>query len=184
MTKPIATIAALDMPSRAVHRVMLAAALTVIAAGLTALTLASGLLPSAQAGAAERGAPPSLAQLKLAATGCPQCGTIEAIQQAEAADWNGGLGAIAGGLAGATVGNQIGGERGAVLLTVFGAAAASRNASLAGPGFGHAAPSGAAWRISVRMEDGSLRRVEQRQTPSLTVGDRVRMVRGNVVART
>lgn len=177
MTKPIATIAALDMPSRASRRVVFAAALTVIAAGLTAVTL-SGLVPAAFSGQGERGVGPSLGQMRLAATSaCFQCGTIEVIEPLGAAGRD-GLGAIAGGLAGVAAGSRLGGDQGVILLTMFGAAGGSRGAFLpvnAAPG---------AWLILVRMEDGSLRRVEQQQAPSLTVGDRVRLVRGNVVART
>lgn len=110
---------------------------------------------------------------------CRQCGTIERIQRLGPGGSESGLGGVTGGLAGAVAGRQLGAGEGGLVLAFLGAATGAQAGSRVAEGVGRTLE----WRIYVRMEDGGLRHVDQKDAPALVVGDRVRLVRGSVVAR-
>ncbi|MDN5925437.1 MAG: glycine zipper 2TM domain-containing protein, partial [Xanthomonadales bacterium] len=102
---------------------------------------------------------------------CAMCGTVADIDRVYVNNNDHAvLGTVIGALVGAAVGNQVGGGNGKKLATVGGA--------VAGGVAGHAigtrnGDSDAAWRISVRLEDGRYATVTQENNPRVRVGDRV-----------
>jgi len=104
-------------------------------------------------------------------------GTIDSIQIVRVDPSTSGAGAVAGGLLGALAGNQIGSGGGRTAATAAGAIGGavvgnqvekSRNAP-------HEV-----YQISVRMDNGDYRTVNQDGVGDLRVGSRVRMVDGRV----
>lgn len=86
-----------------------------------------------------------------------------------------GLGTIAGAVVGGVVGNQVGSGRGNTAATVIGAAG--------GAYIGHELENrqqqkADAYKITVRMEDGSYQTLMQSTNASFRVGDRVRVGNG------
>ncbi|MFO1191470.1 MAG: glycine zipper 2TM domain-containing protein [Rhodoferax sp.] len=104
---------------------------------------------------------------------CSTCGTVEAVTPIQRNVSQGsGVGAVAGGALGAVVGNQIGRGSGRMLATVIGAV----GGGLAGNAIEKNIKKQTVYQVQVRMEDGSLRTLEQ-SSPA-TVGARV-TVEGN-----
>ena len=106
--------------------------------------------------------------------------SIELVQQENAGSDNSiGLGTVAGAVIGGVVGNQIGAGRGNTVATVAGVAG--------GAYVGHALEKENrqrqkvdAYKITVRMEDGSYQELMQNTDGNLRVGDRVRYENGNL----
>lgn len=89
-----------------------------------------------------------------------------------------GAGAVAGAVVGGVVGSQIGSGSGSTAATVLGAAG--------GAYAGHelekrARPQTDAYRLTIRMSDGSYQSVTQTSAADIRVGDRVRIDNGIVV---
>jgi outer membrane lipoprotein SlyB len=118
---------------------------------------------------------------KAAAAPCTSCGVIEAINTVEVKGKTSGVGAVAGGVAGGVLGNAIGGGRGTgnAVLTVGGAV----GGAFAGDAIEGHVKKQTAWRVTVRLEDGSVRTLQQAAQPPFAVGDRVRIVDGNTIER-
>lgn len=110
---------------------------------------------------------------------CPNCGVIDAIQAVDVKGKTSGLGAVAGGIAGGVVGNQFGSGGAKTLLTIGGAA----GGAFAGDAVEGQIKKRTAWRITVRLEDGSVRKLSQDAQPPFAVGDRVRIVNGSSLER-
>jgi len=108
---------------------------------------------------------------------CPTCGIVESVRLVELKGQGTGAGAVAGGVVGAVVGNQIGSGRGQDLATIAGAA----GGAYAGHQIERNVRKTTAFRIVVRMSDGSVRTVTQSQDPGVGAGDSVRLVNGTVV---
>jgi outer membrane lipoprotein SlyB len=123
--------------------------------------------------AAERPAA-KLAQAQPAAPTCRDCGVIESVQAVTRKGEGTGLGAVAGGVIGAAVGNQVGGGNGRKAMTVLGAV----GGGVAGHEIEKRAKSTTVHIVKVRMDDGSLRSVEQ--SAAVRVGDRVRIEGGKL----
>jgi outer membrane lipoprotein SlyB len=180
------------------HPILIAAGVAVLifcALGAAALM---GVLPSAgskagdaavqqpQAQAVKPGQPavrPATqpAPAKVAAAPCANCGTIEAINAVEVKGKTSGVGAVAGGVAGGVLGNAIGGGSGAgnAVLTVGGAA----GGAFAGDAIEGHMKKRTVWKVTVRLEDGSVRTLQQGAQPPFAVGDRVRIQEGNRIER-
>lgn len=90
-----------------------------------------------------------------------------------------GLGAVAGGVTGAVIGNQMGSGRGNTAMTVIGAA----GGAFAGHEIEKNVKKRQAWRVTVRMDDGSYRTLSQSQPPVFAVGAKVRVSDGTLLAR-
>jgi outer membrane lipoprotein SlyB len=89
---------------------------------------------------------------------CGNCGTIETVTPIQRNAKSGtGVGAVAGGALGAVVGNQIGKGSGRMLATVLGAV----GGGLAGNSIEKNMKKETVYQVQVRMEDGSLRTLEQ-----------------------
>ncbi len=144
-----------------VHPVVLAAAAAVLIFSLVGSAAVLGWLPSVHSEKDSR--PP-----------CLECGTISAITPIHVKGEASGTGAVVGGVTGALVGNQFGRGNGRTAMTVVGAA----GGAYAGNEIEKNSKSYTVYRISVRMEDGTLRNVSQRNPPAYVVGDPVRVIDG------
>ena len=96
------------------------------------------------------------------------CGTVESIRTVEVRDEAGG--GSAGGLTGAVSGKD---RSTTILGTAGGAASESEIETNMKKRF--------AYRVTVRMDDGSYRTVSLSDPPALAVGDKVRVVEGKLV---
>jgi outer membrane lipoprotein SlyB len=92
---------------------------------------------------------------------CAGCGRVEAVTSIERKGTSQGVGAVAGGVLGAVVGNQIGKGSGRAIATIIGAV----GGGVAGNAIEKNATKETVYQVLVRMDDGSLRSVEQGTTP-------------------
>lgn len=108
---------------------------------------------------------------------CSVCGTVESVTEVQRESAPSGLGALAGAALGGWIANQVGGKDGKTLATIVGL--------LGGMWAGNVAEKQikkeTVYVVSVRMEDGSLRTLEQ--SHSFAVGTRV-TVEGSVIVPT
>jgi len=104
-------------------------------------------------------------------------GVVRAVDVIPVSSRPSGAGAILGAIVGGVVGNQFGSGTGRALTTVGGA--------VAGGVAGNAIEQrtrreNEVYRVSVRFEDGSIRDFDYQQVGDLRVGDRVRLVDGQL----
>ena len=102
-------------------------------------------------------------------------GTVQSIELIQEESSGIGVGAIAGAVIGGVLGNQVGAGRGNTVATVAGAAG--------GAYVGHELENrnqqqADAYRVTVRMEDGSNQTLMQNTSDDIRVGDRVRIENG------
>lgn len=88
---------------------------------------------------------------------CAVCGTVESVTPVERKGSGTGLGAVGGGVLGAVLGNQIGGGNGRTAATILGAI----GGGVAGNMVERNVRKTTVYEITVRMEDGSLRKLER-----------------------
>jgi len=98
---------------------------------------------------------------------CGHCGVVESVVAVKRKGEGTGLGAVAGGVLGAVVGHQVGGGNGKKAATVLGAV----GGGVAGHEVEKRARAETVYQVRIRMDDQSLRNVEQAQAPR--VGSRV-----------
>jgi len=149
--------------------------LRVMAGALAVAAFAFAATPAANAAPWNEPRYPSAAQTRPMVQGpvqmpryaCSTCGTVEAVSQFEHRGSASGAGAVAGGVLGAVLGNQMGKGSGSATATLIGA--------IGGGLLGHAierkTAKETAYRMHVRMQDGSVRVVEQ--SAPVNVGTRV-----------
>ncbi len=111
------------------------------------------------------------------AKACPNCGVVESIRLVEVKGGGSGAGAVAGGLVGAVVGSEIGAGRGKTLATVAGAA----GGAYAGNEIEKNMKKTAHYRISIRMNNGTVRTLTQSTDPGVHAGDNVKVANGSVI---
>lgn len=128
--------------------------------------------PVARKHKAKTASPPAQTAAKV----CGNCGTISAIRAIEQPGEATGLGAVAGGVAGALVGSQIGQGRGTTAAEIVGAA----GGAYAGHQIEKNYRKTMRYEIDVRMEDGTRRVFSQTAEPALSVGERVRIINGQL----
>lgn len=107
---------------------------------------------------------------------CGNCGTITAIRAIEQPGEATGLGAVAGGVAGALIGSQIGQGRGTTAAEIAGAA----GGAYAGHQIEKNYRKTTRYEIDVRMEDGTRRVISQSTEPALSVGEKVKIINGQL----
>lgn len=146
--------------------VKIAAVAVIILAGV-GIGVMTGLIPSSYS---KGGAP----QAKPV---CGDCGVVESVQMVEINGQGSGAGAVAGGLVGAVVGSEIGAGRGKTLATVAGAA----GGAYAGNEIEKNMKKTANYRISIRMNDGSVLALTQSADPGVHAGDNVKVANGSVI---
>lgn len=101
---------------------------------------------------------------------------VEVIQTQQQAKSTSGVGAVLGGVAGAVVGRQIGGGSGRDIATVVGAVggAVAGNA-IEGNRNAANAPVNQTYRVSVQMDNGTMRAYDVPSYGELRIGDRVKI---------
>ena len=104
-------------------------------------------------------------------------GTIDSIQMVQSGGGTSGVGAVTGGLVGALLGNQIGSGGGRTAATVAGAAG---GAIVGNKVEANRSAPRESYQISIRMDNGDYRIVNQDQVYDLRPGNRVRLVDGRV----
>jgi outer membrane lipoprotein SlyB len=109
---------------------------------------------------------------------CADCGKVTAVNVIEKKGESSPVGLIAGGVAGALLGNQVGGGAGKSLATIAGAA----GGAYAGKRVQENMNTHKVWNVKVRYEDGRTRSFEFTENPGLRAGDLVKKS-GNSVAR-
>jgi outer membrane lipoprotein SlyB len=109
-------------------------------------------------------------------------GVVQAIDvvQRDPATGGIGLGTVAGAVVGGVLGNQVGSGRGQTAATVAGAAG---GAMVGNKMEQNSRSADQAYRVAVRMDNGSIQTLVQDTPPSLQVGERVRLANGAVVER-
>jgi outer membrane lipoprotein SlyB len=147
--------------------IFLAAGAGVLLFSLLGTAALTGVLPSANTSPGSPAAPAAVA----AKAKCANCGVIENIRAVEVKGETSGVGAVAGGVAGGLVGNQFGHGGTRTLLTIGGAA----GGAYAGNAIEKNMKTRTAWRIHVRLDDGSLRTLSRSEQPAFAVGERVRI---------
>jgi outer membrane lipoprotein SlyB len=108
---------------------------------------------------------------------CNNCGVVEAINAVQQQGDASGVGAVLGGVAGGVVGHQVGSGRGRDLATVLGAV----GGAVAGNQVEKAKKATSVYDVVVRMNDNSTRTVRATTNPDYGVGQKVKVVDGQVV---
>lgn len=126
----------------------------------------------------ERPAVVKQAPVKSAPAVCHNCGVIQSISAVDQRAEGSGVGAVGGALVGGLLGNQVGGGNGRKLATVAGAI----GGAVAGNQIEGHVKATRTYNISVRLDDGSVRTLQQSEQPNWREGDRVRIVNGSLRA--
>jgi len=108
---------------------------------------------------------------------CSNCGRVETVEVFEQKGEGTGLGAVAGGVVGGVLGNQIGSGSGRKIATVAGAA----GGAFAGHEIEKRAKATKHYEVTVRLDDGSVRRFSYDNEPPYRTGDRIKVVDGALV---
>ena len=174
---------------RNTHPLFLGAAVSLIVVSLVGTAAIVGFLPSARSARSDKveASVPTTVQNTLPAAArqssrdsvCTSCGTLAAVRKVEIRGDGTGIGAVAGGLTGAVVGNQLGRGNGNTAMTLLGAA----GGAFAGNEIEKDVNQRVTYRVTVHMDDGSFRTISQPHPPAVAPGGRVRIIDGTVVAR-
>ncbi len=158
--------------ARRLHPLLTAAAVSLTVFSLLGIGAITGLIPSASSQLQEKGADKDAAKAeeggKPAAKGaasakstCANCGVVETVRMVQLEGNASGLGAVAGGVTGALVGNQFGRGGGNTAMTLIGAA----GGAYAGNSIEKNMNRQTAYRITVRMDDGAYRTISSPTCP-------------------
>lgn len=127
--------------------------------------------------------PPPYAQAPAAPVETPKpvvkpsnLATVQAVREVQDKGQSTALGPIAGGIAGAVLGHQIGQGRGSQIATVLGAA----GGAVAGNAIEKQARGTSHWEIDVHRDDGTNATVRSDVAPSYQPGQRVRLIDGKL----
>lgn len=120
-------------------------------------------------------APPAPAP--VAVQQCLACGRVESVQTVQAPGKASGVGAVAGGVGGALLGNQVGNGNGRTAMTILGAA----GGAFAGHTIEKNMKKTTSYRVNVRMDDGTTRSFDAGGANAYAVGERVRVENGALV---
>ena len=113
------------------------------------------------------------------ASACRDCGRVTSVVVGEKAGEGGAVGLIAGGVAGALLGNQVGSGGGKKLATLAGAA----GGAYAGKKVEEHARTSKQWTVHVRYDDGKQDSFVYDNDPQMANGDRVQKQNGTLVRR-
>lgn len=114
---------------------------------------------------------------RRAARQCANCGVVEAVNVIEVKGEGNYLGMIAGGLAGALLGHQVGGGSGKQIATVAGAA----GGAYAGNEVEKRMKTKKHFEVITRLENGGTQAIPYETDPGYKVGDKVRVENGTLV---
>lgn len=107
---------------------------------------------------------------------CDECGVVETVRVVETKGEGSGLGAVGGGVVGGLLGNQVGSGRGKDAMTVVGVV----GGAMAGNEVEKRSKSTRSYAITVRLDDGSSRTINEANAPQWRAGDRVKVVNGTI----
>lgn len=110
---------------------------------------------------------------------CRDCGKVTSVAIVEKKGEGGPIGMIAGGVAGALLGNQIGGGTGKTVATVAGAA----GGAYAGHKVEEHVRTTKVWAVKVRMDNGEERSFQFEHDPGYKAGDPVKLSGASIVRR-
>jgi outer membrane lipoprotein SlyB len=156
-----------------IHPLMAGAAASVMLLSLVGVAAITGYLPGSAAKSADQAASAPAAK----PAPCADCGVVVAVRQVEVKGKGTGLGAVAGGVAGAVVGHEI--SDGKDLGTLVGAA----GGAFAGHQIERHARTTKRFHVDVRMTDGTVKTVAFNSQPSWKSGDRVRLQNGKLISQ-
>jgi len=199
-----ATIGALERPAQTrparpklLYPALVIAAISVTLFSLLGIAALTGVMPSAHSNSqtasganattkaqvpGKSGQTPAstgMAKTRIAAASCAACGTVQSVTSVERPAKTSGVGAVAGGLTGAVLGNQVGHGSGRAVMTIAGGA----GGAYLGNKIEENTSRTTAYKIVVRMEDGSQRTIYQAEPPNVVIGGPVQVVGNSVVAR-
>ena len=175
------------------YPMLLIAAVSVIIFSALGVASLTGLIPAAQSNSVQQpeprpnkqpqsvqppAKPARAAPVRIAATACDNCGVVDAINAVEVKGEGTGLGVVAGGVTGALLGNQIGRGSGNTVATIAGAA----GGAFAGNEIEKNMKKAVRYQVRVRMNDGTYRTTYQSTAPAFSVGEKVKVVNGQVVS--
>lgn len=169
------------------YPMMILAAISVIVFSILGIAAITGHMPSAfsqkgdaaaQGPAAKRGGSVISRSSQVAGV-CGTCGVVESVRIVSLKGEGSGAGAVTGGLAGAILGNQVGGGNGRTATTLLGAA----GGAYVGNEVEKNMKKSTALRVTVRMDDGTYRTVTQHGDAGIAVGQRVKVMDGHIVAQ-
>lgn len=132
--------------------------------------------PVEKAATAHKANPAPAAPKVAAAPVCHDCGVVESVRAVTKKGEGSGVGAVAGGVVGAALGNQVGKGNGRTAMTVLGAI----GGGVAGNEIEKRTKSTTVQQVTIRMDDGSVRTLEQSTAPA--VGARVQVEGGKLRA--
>ena len=141
----------------------------VLASATVALTLSLHCSANAQTSTTS-----TKTQAQTKPPACANCGTVESVTEVKKEGKGSGLGAVGGALAGGLLGNQFGSGKGKTAMTVVGAV----GGGVAGNAVEKKVRSETVYDVNVRMQDGSLRTVQESQ--AYAIGTKV-VVDGNTL---
>lgn len=111
-----------------------------------------------------------------ASAACTDCGVVADVRLVEREGKASGVGAVAGGVGGALIGNQFGKGGGRTAMTVAGAA----GGAYAGHQVEKSVKKTKAWEVAVEMDDGKKRNFSYKAEPAFRKGDKVRVRDGRL----
>ncbi len=120
--------------------------------------------------------PPAQVASNAPVTKCSNCGVIESVREIAAKGEGSGLGAAGGAVVGGLLGHQVGGGSGKQIATVVGAV----GGAVAGNEVEKRVKATKSYDITVRLDDGSTRVINEANPPSWRSGDRIRIVDGAI----
>lgn len=163
--------------SAEVNPLVAGAAASVLILSLVAVGAVTGVLPNALSQSlSDTHSVRDGAEYRPIAGGCAICGTVDSIRAVQVTDETTAPGEV-GGLTSAVAGHQRGGGDGNSVMTILGAA----GGVFAGNEIGKSPKRQFAYRVTIRMDDGSFRTVSLSSAPAFSVGDKVRVVEGRLV---
>ncbi len=172
-----------NQPPRLLYPSLVIAAIAVTIFSLLGIAGITGHLPGALAQVAATAQAPSAEGMapgdKLAAAACAECGVVESVHAIETKGSGSGVGAVLGGVGGAVLGNMIGAGNGRTAMTLIGGGAGA----YAGNEIEKNGKRHTVWQTRVRMDNGTVRTITTHYQPEFGAGSKVKVVDGQLVAR-
>lgn len=134
---------------------------------------AARAVPEKLSSAAPRAASPSR-PAAVVQPKCLDCGEVASVREVVTKAQGSGLGAVGGAVVGGALGNQVGDGKGRDLATVAGVI----GGAVAGNEIEKRSRSTKSYEITVRLDNGSTRVINEPNLPSWKTGDRVKVVDG------
>jgi len=163
------------------HPIVVVAAVTVLVISAMGAAALTGLLPAASSKledpasmAARMASAPAVQHARAAtpqAAACTHCGVIESIRRVEVDGEANGVGALAS--------RPMGRGSAGSAMTIAGAA----GGAYASNAIETKVKKSIAYRVTLRMDDGTYRTLSQPEAPRFAVGERVRIAKGLVLER-